>query len=75
MCYIDFFAAGIVLSTSSGGSALSQGGAASLTSSTPGGFVSQSSSTMGAQFQTGTAQPGSAAGLASAAGSGEIVSY
>lgn len=63
---------GTVLALGPSGSAVSQAGTPTLTSTTPGGFFSQGATPQGgSQIQAGTAQPGAASALAGIAGTGK----
>ena len=63
---------GRILSLGPSGSSVSQAGAGTLLSTTPGGFVSQGPTAGGTQMQAGQAQPGQAAAQSGISGTGEI---
>ncbi len=64
-----------VLALGPGGTAVSQPGALTITSTAPGGFFSSGATAQeGSQVQAGQAQPGSASALAGIAGTGSVSS-
>ena len=65
---------GTVLALGPSGTAVSQVGGPTLTSTAPGGFFSSCSTAKGSQVQAGSAQPGSASSLAGVSGTGSVSS-